>query len=144
MTANVEHGQRVLSIPVYVYTPQSNPLVGTWHEQAQLVCDTEQEIRPAQPIGELRFNAAGAFDVTWTPFEVYVDYWGTYRYDPAQGTLELEITGGNYVPKNVDTKGRVSFDQQGRLLLHQMWLGNPSDVSNPVANCGHVFAHQSN
>ena len=39
------------------------------------------------------------------PFEIYHDYWGTYGYDLAQGTLDLSDAEGNYVPPDLDGSG---------------------------------------
>jgi hypothetical protein len=138
VSADVENGRRVVLIEVHVYTPEDNPLVGLWREEAQFVCGTGEELLPEEPIGELRFGADGSFGVTWMPFEVYVDYWGTYEYDLGQGTLDLSITGGNDVPDEVDGSGLFSFDEEGRLLLADMWLGNPRGGPGSP-NCGHRF-----
>jgi len=138
VSANVENGRRIVTIEVHVYTPEENPLAGIRTEEVQFGCGTEEEIVPEEPIGELRFRADGTFSVTWAPFEIYQDYWGTYEYDPAQGTLDLVVTGGNYIPDDVDGTGLFSFDEEGRLILSDMWLGSPHDATGP-ANCGHRF-----
>ena len=138
VSAEVENGRSVVSIEVHIFTPQDNPLVGIWKEEAQFACDTGAEAVPEEIIRELRFHADGRFSVTWTPFEVYKDYWGTYAYDLEQGTLDLAVTGGNYIPDDVDSSGLFSFDNQGRLILRDMWLGRPHDGTGS-ANCGHRF-----
>jgi hypothetical protein len=138
VSADVENGRRVVSTEVHVFTPQDNPLVGTWKEEAQFACGTGEEAVPEERIGELRFGADGRFSVTWMPFEVYKDYWGTYAYDLVQGTLDLVVIGGNYIPDDVDGSGLFSFDEQGRLILRDMWLGSPRDGTGS-ANCGHRF-----
>jgi hypothetical protein len=76
--------------------------------------------------------------VTWVPFESYKDYWGTYTFDLAQGTLELTITGGNTIPEDVDGEGRFARDATGALILTDLWLGTPSLERDPP-NCGHRF-----
>lgn len=139
VSADVEDGRRILSIPVYIFTPQDNPLVGIWREEVQFACGTGTEVSPESPIDELRFRADGTFGVTWQPFEVYVDYWGSYQYSLAQGTLDLAVTGANYSPDDVDGNGLFSLDEQGRLILSDMWLGSPSGGKSS-ANCGHRFA----
>jgi hypothetical protein len=124
--------------PTPTPTP-TNPLVDIWwREEAQFACGTQQQVAPEHPIGELRFRADGSFDVTWVPFETYRDYWGTYTYDPQRGTLSLTIARGNYVPADVDGNGLFSIDEQGRLILTDMWLGSRRDSKIP-ANCGHRF-----
>ena len=138
VSADVEEGRRVVSIEVHVFTPEDNPLVGTWREEAQFACETREEIVPDELIGELRFRADGTFGVTWAPFEVYVDYWGAYTYDSAEGNLDLVITGGNYVPDDMDGTGSFSIDEDGRLILDDIWLGSPTGATGS-ANCGHRF-----
>jgi hypothetical protein len=139
ITADVENGRRLVSVEVHVYTPQSNPLVGIWREEAQLACDTFEDVVPEERIGELRFDADGSFSVTWMPFEIYRDYWGSYRFDLERQTLDLANAGGNYVPEDVDGSGSFLIDDQGRLVLKDMWLGTPHGGSG-VAHCGHRFA----
>jgi hypothetical protein len=138
VTADVENGRRLVSVEVYVYTPEANPLVGLWREEAQLACDTSEDEVPEERIGELRFDADGTFSVTWMPFEIYKDYWGSYQFDSQQGTLHLDVEGGNYVPEDVDGSGSFLIDEQGRLVLRDMWLGTPHGGSG-VAHCGHRF-----
>jgi hypothetical protein len=72
------------------------------------------------------------------PFELYRDYWGTYRYDSEEGTLDLAIEGGNYVPEDVDGSGYFVVDEEGQLVLKDMWLGTWMSGTGD-ANCGHIF-----
>ena len=140
VSADVENGRRIVTIDVYVYTPATNPFAGgVWHEETQIVCGTGQEITPQEQIGELVLDADGHFAVTWMPFEIYHDYWGTYTFDPDTGALELQIDGGNYIPPYFDGIGFYAFDDQGRLLLTDIWLGTPLNGSGSPA-CGHRFA----
>jgi len=138
VTADIENGRRLVSVEVYVYTPEANPLVGLWREEAQLACDTYEDEVPEERIRELRFDADGTLSVTWMPFEIYRDYWGSYQFDSEQGSLHLDIEGGNYVPEDVDGSGSFLIDDQGRLVLRDMWLGAPYGGSG-VAHCGHRF-----
>ena len=139
VSANVENGRRIVSINVHVFTVEANPFAkGMWEKEAQFECDSGKEANPPQLIRELRFGADGSFSVTWVPFEVYRDYWGSYTYDLEQGTFELTVAGGNYVPRDVDGSGRFSIDDRGRLNLNEMWLGSPRDSKTPP-NCGHRF-----
>ncbi len=136
--AELDGGRHVISTEVYVVTLESNPFVGYWYEETQFACGLGTELAPALPIEELVFAADGAFAVTWTPFESYVDYWGTYRFDLAGGTLDLAVTGGNAPPTGFDGHGRFTFDESGRLVLTDIWLGNARSSDVPP-HCGHRF-----
>jgi hypothetical protein len=136
--AEIEGGRHVVATRVKIFTPETNPLIGYWSEVAQLACDSGVEVAPAKAIAELIFDPDGSFAVTWVPFESYKDYWGTYTFDLAQGTLELTITGGNTIPEDVDGEGRFARDATGALILTDLWLGTPSLERGPP-NCGHRF-----
>ena len=73
--------------------------------------------------------------VTWLPFEVYVDYWGTYELATAADTVTVTAEGGDYVPDDIDGSGTYSFDGND-LVLHDLWLGSPRGGTAP-ARCGH-------
>jgi hypothetical protein len=136
VTADVEEGRRLLTADLYVWTTEGNPIVGTYSEQAQLACGGGER-EPEQPLGEVAFYGDERFAVTWTPFEVYVDYWGTYTIDPGAQTLELTVEGGNYVPPDVDPSGTFRLEGE-QLILEDMYLGSPQGgVAAPA--CGHVL-----
>jgi len=138
LRADIENGRRIIAIEIRVFTPESDPLVGYWGEVEQRACGTSAVIVPEAPIEELIINADGTFTVTWFPFETYKDYWGTYTFDPEQGTLELVIEYGNYVPDDFDGIGQFSFDERGHLILTDIWMGSPPQITTERA-CGHVF-----
>lgn len=137
--ANVENGRRILTKKVYVFTPEANPLVGRWREKAQVKCHTGKVITPESHIEELEFQADGKFTVTWLPFEIYKDYWGTYSYDVKQGTIKLTVESGNYVPSKIDGSGSFEISRSGELLLKNIWLGSKKSEGNP-AICKIVFS----
>ncbi|WAS96827.1 hypothetical protein [Nannocystis punicea] len=137
VTADVEDGRKVLTTEVFVYTPESNPFVGIWHEVAQLPCGGGAEVAPEMAIQELWFRASGEVQVTWFPFEIYFDYWSDYAYDLQTGDLEITPTGGNYVPADVEGAGTFKIEGN-QLVLEDMWLGSPQNGMTP-ANCGHRF-----
>jgi hypothetical protein len=139
VSADVENGRRVISTELHIFTPEANPLVGYWLETAQIDCASGQEVAPIEPIQEFVFGADGTFSVTWFPFEVYKDYWGTYTFDPAAGTLDLVIENGNYIPTSFDGTGTYSLDPSGRLILFDIWLGSPPNTTAPQT-CGHIFS----
>ena len=97
------------------------------------------ERTPESPIYELWFAADHQVRVTWMPFELYVDYWGTYTYDLDTGAFSIDVEGGNYVPTDIDGDGTFSIDADGKLQLHDIWLGTPRDSAVAPA-CGHLFA----
>lgn len=136
--AEIEGGLHVVERRIHVFTPEANPLIGFWREEAQLACESGTEVAPAMPIQELIFDPDGSFAVTWVPFESYKDYWGTYTFDLATGMLQLTITGGNTIPPDVDGEGRFARDATGALILTDLWLGTPSLEHGPP-NCGHRF-----
>jgi hypothetical protein len=136
--ADIENGRKTLSTAVYVYVPESNPFVGYWSEKTQISCDDETEEVPNNPIGELRFDADGSISVTWRPFEIYYDYWGSYSYDLKANTFSFFAGIGNYVPDDLDTSGTFSFDD-GDLILRDVFLGSSSPNSGPAPACGHRF-----
>ncbi|MGB9123578.1 MAG: hypothetical protein WCE73_23390 [Candidatus Angelobacter sp.] len=47
LLADVEHGRKKLSGKVYVYHPDENPLIGTWHVDTRVACGESQEIKAA-------------------------------------------------------------------------------------------------
>jgi hypothetical protein len=114
------------------------PLVGLWQEEVQFACGSGAEVPPAVPIGELAIRGDGTLAVTWVPFEVYHDYWATYVADLSQQTFSFQVTGGNYIPPDIDGEGHVALDEQGRLRLTELWLGSPAGPAGP-ARCGHRF-----
>jgi hypothetical protein len=137
--ADVQNGRRVFSSRVTVYTPEHNPFVGRYTEVSQLDCDTGKEFPPALPIKEIEFHADGRFFVTWMPFELYKDYWGTYTYDLKEGTFTVSDISGNYVPADIGSGGTFEF-QSGSLLLKDFFFGStPStkDGETRKKACGH-------
>lgn len=137
VSANVEAGRRILTADFEVYVPLESEILGYWSEVQQLPCDGGDPFTPEPTIPELVFRDTGEFNVTWTPFEVYVDYWGTFTYDEGTGALSMNVTGGNYVPPDVDGEGTATV-AGGQLTLEDMWLGVPQEPVTPPA-CGHVF-----
>ena len=137
VTADVEAGRRILTTDFEVYVPVAYDIIGFWTETQQLPCDGGAAFVPDPIIGELVFQDTGEFSVTWTPFEVYYDYWGTYAYDEGTSALVLTVEGGNYVPADIDGEGTATVTG-GQLTLEDMWLGVAQEPMTPVA-CGHVF-----
>lgn len=132
-----------------VYRPESNPLVGTWHEFAQQSCHDiswRRLLDSRDGIREFVVNPNGGFSVTWHPFESYIDYWGTYRFDLKKKTVEFVIKEGNYKPKDFVGKGTFLIKSDGTLQLKGVWFGSPRTGSNMSGfsdgkqrYCGHIF-----
>lgn len=91
---------------------------------------------PAEPVGELEFRPENRFSVTFTPFETYQDYWGTYSFDPATKQLRLKTEGGNFIPSNLDPEGEADL-AGGRLRLKDIFLGSRDGA--PRSGCTYVF-----
>jgi hypothetical protein len=135
--ANVEDGRRILETMVTVYAPIDSPIVGFWRELEQTSCTSGDPVEPEPAIEELIFRDTGDFSVTWLPFETYVDYWGTWTHDPRTGALDLLVTGGNWVPTDLDGTG-IATVTDARLELAEMWLGSSNQGPHP-AMCGQIF-----
>ncbi|MAK59928.1 MAG: hypothetical protein CMK09_03010 [Ponticaulis sp.] len=108
ITEKAEPGSRVIltadygaensiTAPISIYDPASNPLVGVWAQQNDGQCADNTVIR------ELSFSGDGRFSVTWTPFESYKDYWGSYDFDSETNELTLSPERGNYIPEDVQS-----------------------------------------
>ena len=123
VTARLKEEGIVLTKTLLVYTPAGNPLVGTWHEAAQQPCGGGEEVIPENLLRELVFRADGTISATWDPFEVYKDYWGSYNYNLQSGTLVITGVEGNYIPADLDPSGSFEIDENGDLILKDIWLG---------------------
>ena len=87
--------------------------------------------REAPKVGELAFDDAGRFSVTWQPFESYEDYWGGYQFDPGSGRIVLKVEGGNQVPASGRWEGRLELTAAGGLVFEQLAFGAPNDGPFP-------------
>ena len=102
-------GEEPITATLSAYDPSTNPLVGIWEQIAYEGCPAGSRIL------ELNFRADGTFSVTWTPFEGYRDYWGSYGFEQETGLLTLEIDGGNHIPEDVNVE-EVGF-LEGKMYL---------------------------
>jgi len=123
-----------LEAQIRVVRPEEAPLRGTWRQTNSTCSDG---VMPP-PIQELVFDAMGRFSVTWTPFEVYRDYWGAYRFDPAVASFDAEVESGNQRPANLDLAGTASVVGD-ELILEDLWLGDPARMAAGVARCTYRF-----
>ena len=113
------HGHSLIG-PVEVYRAADNPLVGMWRQDGE-GCPENSAIQ------ELVFTGGGDFSVTWTPFEVYKDYWGTYTYDPETGAVHLEVESGNQIPEDIVPDGSVIAGETG-LSFEGLSFGTPGQA----------------
>ena len=119
---------------------ENMPWTGCWIETAQLDCTSGQEFEPEKTIGEFRLTSAGNFSVTWSPFEHFVDYAGSYEVSEKNGAIELTME--NNAPPNVDGQGNFTITDQGELILENIWLG-AREQENVTEACGHIFRLKS-
>ncbi|MFZ5668681.1 MAG: hypothetical protein ACOY4K_04245 [Pseudomonadota bacterium] len=117
-------------IEVTVVARDAVVLTGYWSEVGDAACPLHEP-----PLRELHFLGDGRFEVTWTPFERYVDYWGTFSFDPATGAVALTPTGGNHVPADADLDGEASLGADGLLRFTDISFGSPSSGA-PRRPCG--------
>ena len=127
---DVEAGTRVLlsgsyrshglTGPVEVFRAADNPLVGTWRQDGEN-CPASSAIQ------ELVFTGGGDFSVTWTPFEVYKDYWGTYTYDLETGAIHLDVESGNQIPEDIVPDGTVVLSDDA-LSFETLSFGTPGQA----------------
>lgn len=80
---------------------------------------------PDKCIEELHLHDRG-FSVTWSPFETYKDYWGTYRLKAEDGAVVFVAESGNYIPADFSGAGRLVLESPDRLRLEGVWLGSAS------------------
>lgn len=141
VTADIEDGRRILELPMMVYEPVATPLLGYWSETQRTSC-TGEPFWPTNPVGELAFFDNGEFRVTWAPFELKFDYTGMFTHSPqdqgGSGALALTVTGGSFVPNDLDGVGLATVNSDGVLVLTDMFLGT-ADGETPVFSCGHYF-----
>lgn len=110
-------GEASLSGRMLVYLEEALPLVGRW-AQPEAACAAAG----AEPVRELIFHPDGTFSLTWTPFEIYKDYWGSYAFE--DGRLQLSTEGGNHIPADAAFAGPADLSG-GVLRLAPGLLGSP-------------------
>ena len=121
-----------------------SPIVGTWSEEYRIDCTTGDSFSAGSAaIQELRLRQDNSFDVTWHPFETYVDYAGEYTYNNNTGELSLHVRKVNYLPDDVVTNGTASVDAEGLLRLEGIYLGTSQHDDDVQVACGHVFTRRS-
>jgi hypothetical protein len=116
-------------------------LNGIWIQSGWKLCTPVPQLSADQidlPIRELSFDGDGRFSVTWRPFETYRDYWGRYRYDANSRAIDLEIEGGNFVPKDFVGRGTAVIAGDTLTLTGGLRLGT-RDAKNRADICELTF-----
>jgi hypothetical protein len=115
--------------------PAEGPVLTGFWSQTSVDCHGPV---PRDPLRELRFNSDGSFGVTFVPFEVRQDYWGSVEFDPAAERIGFAVERGNSVPADLMLKGRGRVEGDNRLLLDGVYFGG-LDVAPPAGGCSYVF-----
>ncbi|HZM87733.1 MAG TPA: hypothetical protein VFF31_14525 [Blastocatellia bacterium] len=122
VTASIENGRKVLTIPVFIYNADTHPLVGVWSESARFSCQTGEQFETSEPIRELIFRADGTMFVTRFLFETYHDYTAIYEVKLNKRKVSFTIRQANMLPKRIDGAGRFKL-VDGLLVLKELSLG---------------------
>lgn len=120
ITVTARYGQETGRMELRVVGRDEVVLTGTWRQEA-VKCDPGRA--PGEPIRELKFTGEGRFNVTWQPFESYVDYWGGMTFDATTGAIALAPEGGNFTPPLLDVEGTARLESPNRLVLDGVYLG---------------------
>lgn len=132
--ATLSTGERV-GTAVTVVSDATHPVQGRFTERSRLGCIEPVLFTPSEPVRE--FSVCGdRFQATYTPFEVFVDFWGRFELDVATGDLRMVYEGGNTSSVGLDLEGRAQW-RDGELLLFDMRLQAPRNGEDEA--CGHVF-----
>jgi len=136
--ADVEKGRRKLSGKVYVFHPDENPLIGTWHVDTHVACGASQEIKAAAagPVSlrgyDWNFHASQQF---WVGREhniaARIMLSGSYKLDLKSAKVELTPTW----PKKPVSNWNYLFKDGGKTLILKP-LEPQDDLE---AGCGYIL-----
>ena len=136
--ADVEKGRRRLSGKVYVYHPDENPLIGTWHVDTRVACGESLETKAvtASPLSlrgyNWSFQASQQFSVGRTQSiaaRIMLD--GSYKVDVKAVKVELTSTW----PKKAVSNWSYFFKDGGKTLILKP-LEPQDDLE---AGCGYIL-----
>jgi hypothetical protein len=130
VTVGFSHDGKPVEARFKVVAKDEVVLTGRYGQQGLEGCSAPE------PVRELEFQPENRFSVTFTPFETYRDYWGTYSFDSATKRLRLTVEGGNFVPPSLDLEGEAEL-AGGRLRLKDIFLGSRDGA--PRSGCTYVF-----
>jgi hypothetical protein len=117
---------------------KNQPWTGCWREIQRLDCETGDEFKSDESIGELRLTPDGSYSITWHPFESYTDYAGSYEVNQEQATITFAPTQAS----GFDGGGTYKIRGNGDLELVDIWFGafyQDSDSGQVKVSCGYVF-----
>lgn len=136
--ADVQHGRRKLSGKVYVFHPDENPLIGTWHVDTRVACGDSQEIRAAaaSPLSLRGYN--------WS-FHASQEFWvgrehsiaartmlsGSYEIDVKASKIKLTPTW----PKKPVSNWSYLFKDGGKTLI----LRPLEPLDDLETGCGYIL-----
>jgi hypothetical protein len=136
--ADVEKGRRKLSGKVYVFHPDENALIGTWHVDTRVACGELQEIKAAATSQltlrgyDWSFHASQQF---WVGREhsiaARLQLAGSYRLDLKSAKIELTPT---WPKKQVSHWSYLFKDGDKTLILKPL---EPQD--DLEAGCGYIL-----
>lgn len=115
--------------------PAEGPVLTGFWSQASVDCGGPV---PRDALRELRFNSDGRFAVTFVPFEVRQDYWGSVKFDPVAGRIGFVVERGNTVPADLMLKGRAQVEGDDRLAMDGVYFGGLDD-GPPAGGCRYMF-----
>ncbi len=135
---DVEKGRRKLSAKLYVFRPEENPLIGTWHVDTRVACGESQEIRAAasRPLSlrgnDWKFHVSQQF---WVGKEhniaAGVRLAGIYELDLKASKIKLTPTWPKKPPSNWNY---LLKDGNKTLILQPL---EPQEDLEP--GCGYVL-----
>ncbi|MDO8297154.1 MAG: hypothetical protein Q7T19_12035 [Caulobacter sp.] len=131
-----EFDGKTAAVDFTVVAREAVVLTGYWSEVGDADCPAGEPL-----LRELHFIDGGKFEVTWMPFERYIDYWGDYSFDPATGAIVLKPTGGNHVPADADLDGKASTGDDGLLHFSGFFFGSPRGGPKTPRTCAAFKPH---
>jgi hypothetical protein len=72
-------------------------------------------------IRELEFSGT-KFRVTYFPFESYIDFWGSFNWDPETHGINMTIDHANHAPEPFDGHGTLQFITPNRIRISGVTL----------------------
>ncbi len=135
LTIGVEHLGKRFERTIRLVGRDEVVLTGFWSQQS--VTCTSPFMQP-EAVRELEFTDGGGFNVTYLPFESYVDFWGRADVNLGAGTVGFTVTGGNDVPGWEAATARAQVDGEGRLHVDGVVL----DSAPQGETCDYIFARR--